>query len=126
MKPERPTISLTTTHGFEVVLREWITQQDYREIMRIYSEAKAQLKNVDAKKGTADVETSSHLVDASLRAQDFSIEKVVVSINGNTSGLVSFIMNEMPRLDAEEVIKAVEAITNPKSEETSPTTSVED
>lgn len=121
------TIQFTTEHGFKVVLREWITTDQSRQLMKVYSEARMNLKNIDTEKKTADIENTAGLVEANLKAQDEAITLVVVSINGDVENILDTVLRQMPSADGTEIIAAVESVTNPekKAQGTSQATSQE-
>ncbi len=110
MSTERPTKEITTSGGHKATLFDWITVQEFRAIMAIYLDATTGM-NVDTKKETAELKGSP--AQAGMRAQDKSIEYVVKDLDGSADNIVARFL-ELPQVDGQEIIEAVEAISNPK------------
>jgi hypothetical protein len=107
---ERPTKTITTTNGHTAVLHEWITMQEFRAITGVFTR-NATLQNVDLKKETADVAGS--FAEAAMEAQDLAVGFVVVELNGSKEDILERVRN-MRNEDAQEIIQAIEDVTNPK------------
>ena len=105
MDTQRPTREITTTNGHTVVLREFITGREQREIQQIF------LRKVQMGKLTMD-EPTINSFDASAvgEAQDKAVAFVVVSVDGNTEGVVDAVLN-LQSQDTQEVIDAINEIT---------------
>ena len=105
---DRPTFELETkAHGHRVTLREWITYQEYREIMAVY------LKAMTIKAGTDAAEVSAAAGDTVVEAENRAVKAVVISLDGSTENIVER-MQALPMQDAQEIVAAVETVSNPK------------
>lgn len=110
MDASRPTKEITTTNGHKAVLRAWISFQEYREIMSIYMRA---MRVQSDGKGAETAELSGAQADTMLAAQDAALKRIVVSLDGSTENVLERMQN-LPNDDAQEIVAAVEAISNPK------------
>lgn len=111
MNQERATIQVTTPNGRTAVFNEWITVNEYREIMSIYLEASKGV-SVDTKSEQATV-TSSEAATVGMRAQDRAIELVVVEYDGSRESILERVKNSRLE-DGQFIIDKVEEITSPK------------
>lgn len=112
MADEQLTVEITTTHGgHKVIFKSFVTGYDKQSIGGIYLD----------------------LPDAMPRSQKFAkaneraLETVIISVNGETSGVADLVM-KMDARDTEEVVAKVNEITEDKKKEastgtTSPTSS---
>ena len=94
MTPERSTTTLNTTNGHTVVLYDYVTGNEAREIKRVSEE-------------------SGGGPDAMEKAQDHALEMVVREMDGGSESLVARIGN-LPLIDYSEIVAAVTELLNPK------------
>lgn len=95
---ERTTKSIQTQNGHTLVLRDYITGGEKREIQAIYVQAVAEEKKV---------------AEVSAQADDKAFELVLVSLDGTNDNLVSRVL-DLPQEDFEEVTSAVGEVVMPK------------
>jgi hypothetical protein len=104
--PERPTQDFETSGGCKLVLREYITGAENREIRSIYMRA---LKG-DAKDGDVS--------KVEFEADNKAIELVVVSLDGASSDIVNRVL-ALPLPDFKQVIEQItERVEGKKKSET--------
>src|SRR3954463_9082291 len=97
---ERPTHELATTNGHTVVLRDYITGAENRQIKAIYINTRNIGDTADAAKVIFD-------------AEDKTLELVVVSVDGKTENVAAEVM-ALPVADQREVADEVTEIVEGK------------
>lgn len=106
----RPTTKIETEHGHEVVLYEYATGREYREIQnKVYesmevdmgSTGKPKIKNMDMTKQQ--------------ESTDRAIELLVVSVDNDESGVLDKVL-DLPQEDYQEVEEKIDELTNKKNE----------
>jgi hypothetical protein len=88
-----------------LVLNEWITLKEYRQIMAVY----IQSIKVQADKNTDALSSA----DAMTEGQDLAISFIVVSLDGSSEDILGRIQ-ALPNDEAQELLVAVENISSPK------------
>src|SRR4051812_11402698 len=110
---ERSTQNLTTPNGHEVVLYDYITGREQRQIQEVFL-SKMQIK--------AGAEVSGFNASAASEAQDVAISVIVSLLDGKreekaADGTVLTIVDRVLNLPAEDtqaIIEAINEITEPK------------
>jgi hypothetical protein len=104
---QRPSTEMTTTGGHKVVMREYITGAEHREIRAVY---------MRASKG-------GEIADIAFEADNKAIELTVHSVDGHTDNIVNRVLN-LPIADCNEIVVRVTELVEgkKKSETSSPTT----
>ncbi len=96
---------ITTPNGTKVELKEYITGREAREIQNIV---------LSGMKISENIESIDPTVIA--QSQDKAIEIVVVSIDGETEGVLDKVL-DLPRDDFDFVKEAIDEVTNGGDEE---------
>lgn len=112
MDTTRTTKEIRTVGGHVVTLKEWITGGEKRSITNVF------LKDVEMKQKGGEQEFTGVKGTVTAEAEDVAIKAVVVSVDGKTDNVVSAVLN-LPAPDYDEVIAAINEITNPKKKPTS-------
>ena len=98
----RPNVSTTLTTGRPIVYNAYITGGEKRAITEIY------LESVDTKRDAPMGEPR-----AMFRAENKSIELVVVSLDGSAENIVQRIL-DLPTEETEEILLIVKEVIDPK------------
>jgi len=111
---ETPTKTLTTKAGHKVVIKEWITGREKREITKIF------LYDLEKEKKEGDQESSNIKMSIAEETEKKAIETLVISVNGSTENILNNLL-DLPAQDYEEVNSVISEIVYPKkkSESTS-------
>jgi hypothetical protein len=113
---ERPTKEFTTSGGHKVVLKEWITMNEQREITKAYKTAK--VRSINAKDQTAEfADEGMDIIAAIETMQRTSIDLVVVMLDGSADDIADRILDKLPQRDALEIVAMVSKITHPDTDE---------
>lgn len=111
---ERPTKEITTSGGHKVVLKEWITGREDRELVSIL------LRDIEMTQRGKEQEFAGFKVGIAEEAENKAIELVVISVDGKTENIVDAVL-DLPSADYDKIKAAINEITKPskKSESTS-------
>jgi len=125
---ERPTHTITTSNGYKIELKDWITGREEDEIQKVYLDAiemkqkqgvaQGQKGSENAARNQQQMEQEITGMKGSLQidAERKAMEMVVVSVDGQTDKIVDNIL-DLPRKDKNEVKDEVNRITSDKDEE---------
>src|SRR2546430_1301958 len=101
---ERTKKEITTSGGHVVVMRDYITGREMRQVQDVF------LKKMEIKSAT---DISSFNGSVASEAQDVALGIILVSFDGKTEGVVDAVLN-LPAHETQEVLDAVNAVTEPK------------
>ena len=108
---ERETKTFKTKGGFEIIANTYITGKEMRDIRDCYiGGADVDFNN------SGKIPLSGVKGDAISKAEDISIEALIVSVNGKKENLLETVYN-LPSADYDEVVEYINTITNPKKAE---------
>jgi len=109
----RETKDFETKGGYKIVAHTYITGREMRNIRDCYiGEAEVNLDGI--KKG--DIPLSGIKGGVISKAEDISIEALIVSVNGVKENILEEVSN-LPSDDYDEVVEYINTITSPKKEE---------
>lgn len=104
---ERTTKTITTTGGHKVVIKDFITGREKREITNIY------LRDMEMKQKGGESELSGLKGTVASEAEDKAIELIVVSVNDSEKKVLEKVLN-LPSEDYDEVVEAINEVTEPR------------
>lgn len=103
MDTQRPTKEITTPiDGKKVILKEWVTGAEMRQIEAVYIEG----ANYDPN----STERPRMTAETYLRASNKTIEMVVISVDGITENIADLVI-EMKKPDYDFVLAEIDAVT---------------
>lgn len=102
---ERSTKKIETPSGFQVEVQEYITGREAREIQNIF------LSSMEMKIGSdGKPDTSSPIKPEVIsKAQDKTIELLVVSVNGNKENVLKQVL-DLPKADFDFITQSIDDI----------------
>lgn len=101
-----------TKGGFKIVANAYITGREMRNIRDCYIGG-AEVNVNGFKKGS--VPLSGIKGDVISKAEDISIEALIVSVDGKTENVIEEVSN-LPSDDYDEVVEYINTITSPKKD----------
>lgn len=104
---ERATKKFTTSGGYEIEIKTYLTFGENREITNVYLEG-AEM-GMDE---TGKPKMSTINVGLTSKAQDKAIELLVVSVNGEKENIVKLVQ-DLPIQDGNELVEELNKIQNP-------------
>ena len=103
---DRPTHELTTSSGHTLILNDYITGGEKRQITEIY------LRALGPDKSTVNPTVT-------YEAENFALTHAVVSLDGSTDNLIDRLL-ALPVTDYDEVVAEVKTITDGKKKSVTP------
>lgn len=109
---DRPTREFRTSGGHQVVMHDYITGREQRQIQEVF------LKNVEINRlsqseGKTDAGMSGFSASVVAEAQDLAFNLIIVSLDGSDQDVVPRVL-DLPATDYEEIVAAVNQVTDPK------------
>ena len=108
----RETKDFETKGGFKIVANAYITGREMRNIRDCYI-GEADVNVNDFKKGNVPLTGIKGGVIS--KAEDISIEALIVSVNGSKEKVLEAVSN-LPSDDYDEVVEYINTITSPKKD----------
>lgn len=105
--PQRPTKEIKTSGGHTIVINQWITGGDARDIRNVFI-GEADVSFVGDKPQVSGVKAN-----VQAKAEDRAIQAVVVSVDGMNDDIVNRVL-ALTATDYDEVIQAVNEVTRPQ------------
>lgn len=102
MDNNRPTATLKTTGGHEVVYKTYINKLEERKILEIY------LRNADA---STDAKLSTGRIK--FEADDAAFEAVIESMDDSKENIIARVL-ELPTAEYNEIANALKDVIDPK------------
>ena len=110
---ERETNTFKTKSGVEVVMNTYLTGRESRNMTDCYLQG-AEVKTSGVDKDMKATIEGLKMSDMS-KAQDISIEALIVSINGQTEKTLDLVL-DLPEEDFNEIVIEINKITSVKKE----------
>jgi hypothetical protein len=109
---DRPTRQIKTSGEHTVVLHDYITGREQRQIQEVF------LKNVEINRlsqsnGKTDAGMSGFSAATVAEAQDLAFKLIIISMDGNSDDVVKRVL-DLPAAEFEEIVAAVNEVTDPK------------